>query len=156
MKKLLLLFSISILVILQLVGCRTQTTLNVGLSFEDSVLAKQVDGKWNVVKDTKFAKGDTIGLILLNVSGFKKGDDGLNWMDIDVEAKDSEGKVILDQKGLLGESGKMELENNIAKSPVGNIVTTDKFPAGKYDIKVTVHDKIGGGKAVNSRSFFIE
>ena len=71
-KKLLLLFGVSILLIFQLAGCRTGSSVSVGLSFDDSILAKKVDDSWTEVKDTKFAKGDTIGLIILNVSGFKR------------------------------------------------------------------------------------
>ena len=156
MRKIFLFVTISIFIILQLTGCKTETSLSLGLSYEDAVLAKKVDGSWNAVKDTKFAKGDTVGLVLLNVSGFKKGEDGLNWMDIDVEVKDTEGKIILDEKGLLGDSGKMELENNIAKSPVWSFATNSDLASGKYNIKVTVHDKIGGGKVMKSMSFNLE
>jgi hypothetical protein len=155
-KKLLLLFGVSILLIFQLAGCRTGSSVSVGLSFDDSILAKKVDDSWTEVKDTKFAKGDTIGLIILNVSGFKKGEDGLNWMDIDVEVKDSKGTVILSEKGLLGEAGKIALENNIAESPVGTFSTSSDMASGKYDMKVTVHDKIGGGKVSCSKSLYIE
>jgi len=147
---------ISILVVLLLTGCRTESSLSFKLSYEDSVLAKNVDGSWEIVEDTKFAKGDTIALILLNVQGFEKGEDGLNWMDIDVEVKDSKGTVILNEKNLLGESGKLELENNTADSPYGSFITNNDTPSGKYEMKVTVHDKIGGGKAVCSKSLIIE
>lgn len=160
MRKILLLITISMLIILQLTGCnaetKTESSFNIGLSFEDAILAKKVDGSWEAVKGTKFVKGDTVGLVFLNVSGFKKGEDGLNWMDIDVEVKDTERKVILDEKGLLGDSGKMVLENNIANSPVGSFTTNSDLVSGSYNIKVTVHDKIGGGKAMKSMSFILE
>ncbi len=156
MKKLLVVIISLILMITQLAGCTTETSVKLGLSFEKSVFAKEVDGKWNIVDGAKFSKGDKIGLVLLNVSGFKKGDNGLNWMDIDVEVTNPEGKVILEEKGLLGESGKIDLENNIAESPVGSFSTNDSLASGKYSIKVTVYDKIGGGKATNSKSFTLD
>lgn len=155
-KKVFLLFSLCVLLTIQLTGCRTETSLSTGLSFKNSILAKKVDGSWSEVTDAKFAKGDTVGLVLLNVSGFKKGEDGLNWMDIDVELQDSNGTVVSIDKGLLGESGKMVLENNIAESPVGSFYTSTDIPSGKYNIKVTVYDRIGGGKVVCSKSFYIE
>jgi len=154
MKKLLIVCA-AFLLIAQLAAC-IETSVSLGLSFEKSIIAKKVDGKWQPVENQKFKKGDKIGLVLLNVSGFKKDKNGLNWMDLDVEVKDSNGKIILTQTGLLGESGRMDFKNNVAESPVGSFVTNNTIASGKYNIKVTVHDKIGGGKTENSRSFQLE
>lgn len=156
MKKIFLLFSLFILLTIPLTGCRTESSLNIGLSYEEAILAKQIDGLWNQVTDAQFAKEDTIGLVLLNVSGFEKGEDGLNWMDIDVELKDAEGTIVNEEKSCLGESGKMDLENNIAKSPVGSFFASKEIPTGQYMLTVTVYDKIGGGKVVCNKRLYIE
>lgn len=156
MKRLLLFFNLLIVLVIPLAACKTSTTLSVGLSYDDAVLAKKVDGVWHKVEDAKIAKGDTVGIVFLNVSGFKKGEDGLNWMDIDVKVTNSEGSVIRDAKNLLGESGKMTLENNTAESPVGSMETTSDIPSGEYKINVTVYDRIGGGTVTCTKNFYIE
>ena len=78
---------------------------------------------WNKSISDKFIKGESIGLALLNVSGFKKGKDGLNWIDIDVEVKNPSGTIIVDDKNLLGDSGKIVLENNVARCPIAPFYT---------------------------------
>ena len=127
-----------------------------GLQIEKSVLAKKAGGTWHPVKDASFQKGDVVGLIFLNVRGFEKGKDGLNWMDLDIEVKSSEGEVILEQSDMLGEKGHVKMKNNLAESPVGSFNTTPEMESGKYTIKLTVKDKVGGDIASESKSFTLE
>ena len=138
-------------------GCQVEQSVSYGgLQIEDSMLARYEGGEWHPVDDAVFNKGDEIGLILLNVGKFSRGEDGLNWLDIDVELKDPSGKVILSEEGILGSSGKADLKDDIAPKPVGSVNTIDDMETGKYTIKVTVHDKVSGNKASTSRTFMIE
>jgi hypothetical protein len=138
-----------------MIGCQ-ETSTSFGLEIEDTVLAKKEAGTWQPVKEAKFKKGDEIGLVLLNVKGFKKGKDGLNRIDLDVQVKGPDGEIILEKKNILGEAGHVNLKNNIAESPVGSFSTTPELESGKYTIKVTIKDKIGGGSASTSKSFTLE
>jgi len=137
-------------------ACRGSSSLSVGLSAEDIVLAIKTDGQWDVVESNVFQRGDIIGLVMLNVSGFKKGDDGLNWMEIDLQVKGPDGEVVLDEKELLGEAGHIDMENNTAESPLGSFYTQDDMPTGEYVMKVTLYDKVGKGNIAHSEKIIIE
>lgn len=147
---------LSILFTMLLPACRASTSLSVGLSVEDTVLAVKTDDQWNVSESNVFQRGDIVGLVMLNVSGFKKGDDNLNWMEIDVQVKGPNGEIILDEKELLGEAGHMDMENNTAESPVGSFYTTPDLDSGEYVLTVTVYDKVGKGKATHSEKIILE
>jgi hypothetical protein len=137
-------------------ACRASTSLSVGLSVDDAVLAAKTDDQWQVVEDNVFQRGDIIGLVMLNVSGFKKGEDGLNWMDLDLVVKGPDGAVILDEKELLGEAGHIDMPDNTAKSPVGSFYTTDELEPGDYVIKVTLYDKVGKGSTTHTKKIILE
>lgn len=147
---------LGIILLLSLTSCQTSTSFSKGLTVEETLLAKLNGDTWERANDDKFQKGDTIALFFLNVSGFKKDSEGLNWIDIDVEVKGPNGSIILDEKGLLGNSGHIALVDNIAESPYGSFNTDSTIDSGRYVIKVTIHDKIGKGKTVASKSFVIE
>jgi hypothetical protein len=153
-KKSIVLAPVALVLVLGLfTACQISTSVSTGLSFEKTTMAKKVDSAWSEVTDKKFAKGDNIGLLLLNVSGFKKGDDGLNNMNIDVEVTDPDGKVIASSTDILGDAGKVDLPDNIAKTPIGTYQTTADMASGTYKIKVTVNDKISGGSATATETF---
>ena len=156
MKKLLIVLGIVLASFLMMGGCQLETSTSSGLEIQDTVLAKKEADLWQPVPEAIFKKGDTIGIVLLNVKGFKKGDDGLNWLDIDVEVKDPANELILDEKDILGEAGHVNLVDNIAKSPVGYFTTPLESASGKYLLKVTIKDKVGGGEASVSKSFVLE
>ncbi len=137
-------------------ACRGSASLSVSLSAEDIILAVKTDEQWNVVESNVFQRGDIIGLVMLNVSGFKKGDDGLNWMEIDLQVKGPDGEVVLDEKELLGESGHFDMENNTAESPLGSFYTQNDMPTGEYVMKVTLYDKVGKGSIAHSEKIIIE
>jgi len=149
-------FVLSVMLLIQITGCQTYTSVSLGLKFEKSIMAKEVDGQWHKVSDQVFQKGDIVGLVLLNVSGFKKDDGGKNWVELGVEIKDSEGNVVLSQEDLLGEAGKKEMENNVEESLVGFVDTNKELEPGKYHFKLKVYDKIGGGTIESTRSFDLE
>lgn len=146
----------TILFTMFLPACRSSTSLSVGLSVKDKVLAVKTDGQWNAAESNVFQRGDIIGLAMLNVSGFKKGEDNLNWMEIDVHVKGPDGEVILDEKELLGEAGHIDMENNTAESPVGSFYTSTELEPGEYIFTVTVYDKVGNGKVTHSEKIILE
>lgn len=155
MKKYLL--GLMLAVSLVLVGCTVKTGVSLGLNIEDTVFALTgADGKLTVVDTPEFNRGDEIAYILMNVGTFKKGEDGLNSFDIDMLVTDSAGKVILDEKGLLGDAGHLALPNDTAESPYGVFTTTPELEAGKYSIKLTVTDKVSGGLATSTGSLTLK
>jgi len=132
------------------------TTSN-GLTIEKHVFAKTNEsGNLNQVDNPVFNIGEEVNYVLINVSGFKKGDDGLNWFDLDMEVTNEADSLILDQKGLLGEGGHIDLPDNIAESPYGIFSTSSVLRPGKYRIKLTITDKIGSGKASSSSTFVLK
>lgn len=156
MKKTLIFLGIILASLLMMLGCQVETSTSFGLEIQDSVLAKKEADGWQPVSDEAFKKGDVVGLVLMNVKGFEKGDDGLNKMDLDVKVKGPNSEVILDKKDMLEAAGHVDLENNIAKSPVGSFSTSSEMESGKYTIKVTIRDEIGGGSASKSKSFTLQ
>lgn len=137
-------------------ACRASTSLCVGLSPDDTVLAIKSDNQWQVVDSNVFQRGDVIGLVMLKVTGFKKGEDGLNWMDIDLLVKGPDGEVILDEKELLGEAGHIDMENNTAESPLGSFYTSEELEPGEYVMQVTLYDKVGKGSTSHSEKIILE
>lgn len=119
-----------------------------GLTIQQTVLAK--DNKPS--KYEVFSVGDKIQFFLLNVEGFKKGDDGLYHFDIDLKLKDSNDKVIYQAKELFKEAGHLDLKDGTLKSPVVNIYTTD-YPPGKYTAEVTIYDQNSNKRAKAVKTF---
>lgn len=137
-------------------GVRKQEREKSGLTIQDSALAKRGAETWKRAKDGTFQKGDMVGLVLLNVSGFEKGDDGLNRMDLDIEVKGPDGEIISAKSDILGEEGHANLENNTAESPIGTFNTTPELESGEYTIELTVKDKVGKSRASRRKTFTLE
>lgn len=149
-------FVLSAILFIQITACQTYSSVSFELEFEESAMAKKEDGQWKKVSDQVFQKGDIVGMVLLNVSGFKKDDSGKNWVELGVEIKDSEGNIVLSQEDLLGEAGKKVMENNTEESLIGLVDTSKELEPGKYHFKLKVYDKIGGGKIESTRSFTLK
>lgn len=136
-------------------GCETSTA--VGLTVEDAFFARMgTDGKLVPVDKAVFQRGEEVCFILINVANFKKGDDGLNWFDMDMEIEDPNGDVILSQDSMLGEEGHLNLPNNVASSPYAVFITNTELEPGRYKFKLTIYDKLGVGKASKSVPFTLE
>jgi len=138
-----------------LTGCSEMDTgTSLGLNIESSSFALEIgDGSLATIDYNRFTPGSSFSVVLMNVSGFKKGADGFNQFDIDLEVSDTDGTKLFEDKGLLGINGKLVLENNIAKSPIATFTIGPNYPAGKYKITVTIRDIVGGGKASVSKWF---
>lgn len=127
-----------------------------GLTFDDAHLATPgTDGTLQPVNDGIFKRGAEVDLVLLNVRGFKRGTDGKYWFDINVTLSDSSDNILSVKHDILGDSGHQALENGIAKSPFASVATADLAP-GKYKLKLTIYDKIGGGRASITKQFTVK
>jgi hypothetical protein len=149
-------FELLILVVLLSIisGCgQVETETSFGLSIDDSYFAEiGPNGELIPISDPAYSSGEKVVYALENIGKFEKGNDGLHWLDLDMEVKDSEGNVIYLQRGMLGEGGHVLLNNDIASSPYGAFELADEQP-GTYNIKLTVHDLVGGGSASSSSTF---
>ena len=157
MKKNLFKFLCIALMSVILISC-TSTSTSKLISIEGYTFARTGDGKQLVAVDNPavFKRGDAVHLVLKNVGPFKKADDGLNWFDLDMEITGPDGAILLSQTGMLGDDGHVALENNSAKSPYATCTTTPDVVPGKYKFKLTIYDKIGSGKAIQTATFTLE
>ena len=73
-----------------------------------------------------------------------------------MEFRPPEGEALLSQKGVLGEKGHVNLPDNIASSPYVIVETTPEMKPGKYNLKVTVYDKVGNGSASKGSTLILE
>ena len=138
-------------------ACQFETSTSSGISIEDSELARISDEQEIIPSENNtFKRGEDVHYILYNVGKFKEGEDGLHWLDMDLEVSNAEGIIILDEKGLLGENGRLKLESGYASSPYGTFSTNAKLEAGSYKIKITIYDRNGKGKATVSSSLTLE
>jgi len=140
-----------------LISCTSTSTSRL-ISIEDHTFARTGDGDQLIPVDDPavFKRGDAVHLVLQNVGPFKKGDDGLNWFDLDMEITGPDNVILLSQTGMLGDGGHLALENNMAKSPYATCNTTPDVAQGKYKFKLTIYDKIGSGKATMTGTFTLE
>ena len=128
-----------------------------GLTIQKAVFAKMgADGRLASVAGAVFKRGEKVNFVLLNVGKFKRGDDGLNWFDMDMEVKDPNGNVILSRQGMVGEKGHVAIPNDIASSPYAVFTTSTRLQPGNYRFKLIIHDKVGGGSVSKSATFILE
>ena len=141
-----------------LTACSTQSSTEVGgLSFEGYTFGRSTaDQQIEATETTAFAPGDQIHLILKNVGPFQAGEDGKHRLDMDLEIKNADREIIFEQSDILGEAGVTELEQGIADTPYGTFHSGADLPTGKYTIKLTIHDKVGGGYVSQKASFTLE
>lgn len=153
MKNLLLFISISLICVTH--SCKqTDITEADGLSLDDYKFASPNETGALTIKDDPFySKGDVVCLILTNVGKFKKGVDGLNFFEMNIEVTDSDGKIVYNQKDMLGENGHVLLPNDIAVSPYGVFNSSTDMVSGRYLFKLTIYDKIGTGKLSKTVTF---
>lgn len=154
MKKLCLL---TVCIGILLSGCQFETSTSKGISIEKSELAR-IDENNQIVPagDKTFKRGEDVHYILYNVGKFKEGEDGLHWLEMDLEVTDQDDNIILDAKEMLGENGHLKLEGGYAATPYGTFETSENLEPGKYRIKLTIYDRVGKGKATVSSTIELE
>ncbi len=140
-----------------LTGCQFETSTSKGISIEKSELAR-IDENNQIVaaEDKTFERGEDVHYILYNVGKFKEGEDGLHWLEMDLQVTDQDDNIILDAKEMLGENGHIKLKDGYAATPYGTFETTENLEPGKYRIKITIFDKVGNGKATVSSTVVLE
>ncbi|KPL17225.1 MAG: hypothetical protein AMS23_09610 [Bacteroides sp. SM1_62] len=154
MKRLYLLTAAALIL---LTGCQFETSTSRGISIEKSELARiDEDNQIVPAEDKTFKRGEDVHYILYNVGKFKEGEDGLHWLEMDLEVTDQDDNIILDAKEMLGENGHIKLEGGYAATPYGTFETTEDLEPGKYRIKLTIYDKVGNGRATVSSTIVIE
>lgn len=140
MKKKFFIYGLLAAILLSLCACAPTSH---ELSIEKTFLAKFGKGDQLIpMKNDTFKRGDKICFVLLNVGPFKKDRDGLNNFDMDMTVTDPNGKIILSVTQMLGDQGHVALPDNIAASPYGIFSSTTSLTPGKYQIKLTIYDKI--------------
>jgi hypothetical protein len=123
------------------------------LTVEQVLLAKDgTGGKLEPVDENVFKRGQNVNLVLLNVKGFKKGNDGKNKFDMDIQVKDAKSKVILSQSNLLGMEGHRDLPGNVARTPYGVFKTSNQLAPGNYIITLTLYDRVGEGVVTKNKT----
>lgn len=127
------------------------------LTVEQVLLARDgAQGKLEPVEEDIFQRGERINIVLVNVKGFKKGSDGKNKFDMDIQVKDASGKIILSQTKLLGAEGHQDLPGNVARSPYGIFNTTKKLEPGDYTLSLSLYDLVGKGVVTKSKVVTLE
>ncbi len=127
------------------------------LTVEQVLLAKDgSDGKLEPVDENIFKRGQNVNLVLVNVKGFKKGSDGKNKFDMDIQVKDTKGKVILSQNNLLGIEGHRDLPGNVARTPYGVFKTSGQLVPGEYTITLTLYDQVGEGVVTKHKTITLQ
>jgi|GEM_PF-2544127 len=129
------------------------------LKVEKAILGKKdkATDKITPVSTPVFKQGETIAFVFVNVGKFKKGSDGKNKFDLDMELKEANGKLVGAKKGLLGEGGHVALPNDIAKTPYASLDTSvTKLKPGEYTMNLRIRDIVGGGNASESVNFKIQ
>ncbi len=133
-----------------------ESSVSFMLGVEDKTFARMGDdGTLEKITDNVFEQGEEVHMVLINAGPFKKGEDGLNWFEMNLEVLDASGKVILHEKELLGEGGHIDLENNMAASPFATFFNTKSVAPGEYTFRLVIYDKLGSGKASQSSKFTI-
>lgn len=124
------------------------------LTFEEALWARNDEtGRMVASPEGVFRRGEVVNLVLRQVKTFQTGKDGKCWFDIDLEVKSPQGAIILNQQGLLGEDGHLELQDGIASSPYGIFESTVDLEPGKYQMILTIRDKISGDSVVATQFF---
>lgn len=124
------------------------------LTFREAIFARAGEGDRLVyVEDRQFRRGEKVNLVLLKVGTFKTGPDGKSRIELDLKVTDPDGKVILNQTGLLGNEGHMSLEGGIAPSLSGIFTSHVGMKSGEYRMTVTVHDVLDGARCEVTESF---
>ena len=144
-----------IVLVISMSGC-TETSTSYGLGYDD-VFIGRMDSSGTIVpsEDNVFNIGEDVYLVFTNVGTFKRGEDGKNWIEIDIEVKDSSGNIVFSEQDMLGEEGHVSLENDVASAPYG-VISTDELGSGKHIMKETIRDKIGSGKITSSIEFTLK
>lgn len=123
------------------------------LTYKEAILARTgEEGQMVAAPDGAFRRGEAVNLVLRQVGKFEKGTDGKHQFDIDLLVIGPDGSITLDETNLLGDNGHVLLENDTASSPYGIFETHVRLLPGKYQMTVTIRDKISGDQVSATKS----
>ncbi len=124
------------------------------LKYDKTVFARILqDGTVDFLDDPLYIRGEPVHFALTNVGKFKRDEEGLNWVDLDLKVINPDGDTVMLKKGLLGKGGHLKLEDDIAPSPSGVYIPSRKVIKGTYKVYLTVYDRIGGESVSDSGTF---
>ncbi len=124
------------------------------LTCEEAAWARiDESGRMVAVPEGVFRRGEAVNLVLRRLKTLQAGKDGKCHFDIDLLVKDPAGTAILEQKDLLGEEGHIALKDGVASSPYGIFESSVGMEPGRYQMTLTVRDKISGAHLSLTRSF---
>ncbi|MBN2542264.1 hypothetical protein JXI42_05315 [bacterium] len=147
--------STAILIVIILICTLSCENKPVVLEIEKVVIAIEDTITHEIIEadEAKVKPGESVGIVLINVSGFEKNDEGMNRFEMDMEVIDPTGNVAVQQDEVLGFKGWRNLEDNVATSPSVLLTISPEYPPGIYEFKVTIYDQVGTGKATASKTF---
>ncbi len=124
------------------------------LTYDKAVFARVLEsGEIDFLDDPLYFRGEPVHFALMNVGKFKKDEEGLNWVDLDLKVVNPDGDTVMLKEGLLGKGGHLELENDTAPSPSGVYIPSRKVITGIYKVYLTIYDRIGGESVSDSGTF---
>ncbi len=124
-----------------------------GLEIKDTIWARLDSSGKLVASENKFRRGEKIHLVLRQAGPFQAGPDGRHWFDLDMIVSGPDGRVVLEQKNLLGEKGHIRLPGAVAESPYGIFESSVAMEQGDYKMTLILRDKVAGTQIQVVRSF---
>lgn len=121
--------------LLVLVGCT-----DAGLKVDDVRFAVLMNESL-VEVDPEFQAGQTIYIVLLDVSGFERDNDSMIHADIDLHVYTSDGVEIYTQENMLGDLGYMLAIDSRLETPYVSLETLG-LESGTYDVDIMVKDRL--------------
>ena len=154
MRKILITLGIVLMFLSLIGGCTYEKSANIGINAEGGgTFAKMVGETLTPVKEPVFKRGENVYYVMFNVGPFEEGEDGKHWMDVDMQIRGPDKELVLQQENLLGEKGRLYFPEGYAKSPFGAYETTTALKPGRYEMTLSIYDRIGKGVVTKINSF---
>lgn len=109
----------------------------------------------NMKSEAAFLRGDIVLIVMNNVREFKKGKDSLNRMELDVEIKGPDKKIIFSRNNMLGEKGHVYMPGNRAREPFASYNIPQDGQTGKYLFKIKISDLVSRKYRIVKGSFIV-
>ena len=154
MRRIITILGIVLMFLSLIGGCKYEKSAHYGINAEGGgSFAKMTGDTLTPVKEPVFKRGENVYYVMFNVGPFKEGEDGKCWMDVDMRIRGPDDEIILQEEHLLGEKGRLVLQEGYAKSPFGAYETTNALKPGRYEMTVSIYDRIGEGVVTKINSF---
>ncbi len=137
-------------------SCEKKSNLNLDI---DNAVFAFVDDNGSLVPEENtptYYPGDSIIMVLVNVGEFDHDKEGYSSLSMQVEIKDEEGNLIMQDDALEAGQGRVQLQTGYLGSPYAVWQSTYEVAAGKYTFSVIVNDEINSNATRISKTFNIE